>query len=262
MTEKIYLHNSKKQKLCGILEEPNESKEEIVILVHGYSSNKEGKTTRDMAEELNKRGVNNLRIDLDGCGESEGDFADQTVTSMADDIVSSIKYVEKLGYKNIDLMGSSGGAISSMVAVLNYPHVRKLALKSATADYVEQRKESYGEERIREWKEKGHLMIEKRRGTLKVNYSFFEDVHNHIMYDKVKDISCPVLMIHGDADDVVDVEQSKKLVKNFPNAKLIIFKGANHDLGLNGDRSLSNKLFSDWLEGKELIVPEPHYFYL
>ncbi|MBT3814919.1 alpha/beta hydrolase [Candidatus Woesearchaeota archaeon] len=261
MTEKIYFHNSKKQKLCGVLEEPKQSKEEIVILVHGYSSNKEGKTTSDMAKELTTRGMNSFRIDLDGCGESEGYFAEQTVTSMADDIVSAIKFVESLGYENIDLMGASGGAISSMVAVLQCPQIRKLALKSPTFDYVEQRRKSYGEEKIKKWKEKGHLMIEKSRGTLRVDYSFFEDAHNHIMYDKVKNISCPVLMIHGDADEVVDIKQSKKAVNNFPNVKLIIFHGANHNLGLDGDRSLSNKLFADWLEGKELIVSEPHYFY-
>ena len=86
--EKVFFENSKGQKLCGILEEVNSEKKEIVIVVHGYGSCKEGKTSLDIARELNARGINSFRIDLDGCGDSEGDFAEQTVTSMAKDIVS------------------------------------------------------------------------------------------------------------------------------------------------------------------------------
>ena len=259
--EKVFFENSKGQKLCGILEEVNSEKKEIVIVVHGYGSCKEGKTSLDIARELNARGINSFRIDLDGCGDSEGDFAEQTVTSMAKDIVSSIKYIEQRGYKNIDLLGASGGAISSMVAVLAYPHVRKLALKSPVSDYVEQRTTNWGEEKMKEWKEKGFLIMKKSRGDMRANYSFHLDAHTHIMYDKVKDIKCPTLIIHGDADSMVSLEQSKKVVKGFHNAQLIIIKGANHDLGINGDRKLSNTLFADWLAGKEIEFTEEMELY-
>ena len=259
--EKVFFENSKKQKICGVLDKVNSDKEEIVIVVHGYGSCKEGKTSLDIARELNARGINAFRIDLDGCGDSEGNFAEQTVTYMADDIVSAIKYVENLGYKNIDLLGASGGAISSMVAVLAYPHIRKLALKSPVFDYVEQRTIYWGEEKIKEWKEKGFVIMQKSRGPMQANYSFHEDAHNHIMYDKVKDIKCSTLIIHGDHDKLVTLDQSKKGIKNFPNGKLIIFKGANHDLGINGDRSLSNKIFADWLEGKEITFTEEMELY-
>jgi uncharacterized protein len=262
MTEKIYFHNSKKQKLCGILEENNSEKEQVVILVHGHGSSKNGTTSTEMAEELAKRGINVFRIDLDGCGESEGDISDQTVTSMAGDIVSAIKFVENKGYRNIDLLGASGGALSSMVAFLDCPIVRKLALKSPVFDYAQQRTLREGEDAIRKWKENGFTILKKKNGKeFRINYSVFEDYKKHIMYDKVKSITCSVLIIHGDADALVPIEQSKTAFPNFPNAKLIILQGADHDLGINGDRSLSNKLFADWLEGKELIVPEPHYIY-
>ena len=259
--EKVFFENSKGQKLCGILEEVNSDKKAIVIIVHGYGSCKNGKTSLDIAKELTARGINAFRIDLDGCGESEGNFAEQTVTSMADDIVSSIKYIESLGYKGIDLLGASGGAISSMVAVLEYPHVRKLALKSPVSDYVEQRIMNWGEEKMKEWKEKGFLILKKSRGDMRANYSFHEDAHKHIMYDKVKEIKCPTLIIHGNMDSMVSLEQSKKVINGFPNAQLIILKGANHDLSIDGDRSLSNKIFADWLEGKEITFTKEMELY-
>ncbi len=112
MNEKIFFENSHGLKICGILEEPNNKRDKIVIVVHGYSSNKNRSSAREIAEELIKRNVNSFRIDLYGCGESEGEFENQTITSSVDDISSAIKLMKKRGYKKIDLFGSSAGGLS------------------------------------------------------------------------------------------------------------------------------------------------------
>jgi len=254
--EKVFFYNSKNQKLCGIIEEPNLDEEEIVIIVHGYSSSKEGNSAKGVATKLTKRNINSFRIDLDGCGESEGDFAEQTITSAVDDIISAINLVKERGYKKIDLFGSSGGGLAVMAVALKYPEINRIALKAPCSDYPSQRLEKYGQDYIGEWRKKGFTYKIKSDGRrLRVNYSFYEDSKNYVMYDKVKDIKCPVLIIHGDADKTVNLEQSKKAVNNFPDAKLIVLRGADHHLAIDGDCSLSNKIFADWFEGKEV---HPH----
>jgi uncharacterized protein len=253
MMEKVFFESSHGVKLCGILEELSNTREEVVILVHGYSSNKNGRTSTDMSLEFTKRSINNLRIDLSGCGESEGNFAEQTVSTMVIDVLSAIKFVEGRGYSAISLLGASGGGLAVMEAALACKKVSKLMLKAPVSDYVAQRKEMYGEEVIKEWREKGIIVREKSRGRkITINYSFFEDAKKHIMYEKVKGITCPTLIIHGDADLSVRLEQSQRLVKNFPDARLITLRGADHNLAIQGDKSLGNRLFADWFEGKEL----------
>lgn len=70
---KIFFKNSKKQKICGILDEPNSESDEIVIIIHGFSSTKDS-GAKYVAEELSKRNINSIRIDLDNRGESEPRF--------------------------------------------------------------------------------------------------------------------------------------------------------------------------------------------
>ena len=53
----IYFLNPKKQKLCGILDEPDDKKDEIVIICHGFASSKDSTTARTIAKELTKRKV-------------------------------------------------------------------------------------------------------------------------------------------------------------------------------------------------------------
>ena len=105
MKQKIFFKNSKGQRLCGIIEEPNESKNEIVIFVHGFSSSKDSLNVKDVTDELSMRKINSFRIDLDGCGESEGDFAEQTITSTVDDVLNAIRLMEERGYQKISLYG-------------------------------------------------------------------------------------------------------------------------------------------------------------
>ena len=41
-------------------------------------------------------------------------------------------------------------------------------------------------------------------------------------------IKKPVLIIHGDKDDLVNINQSKKFIKYLENGSLIIFKNVGH----------------------------------
>jgi len=249
--KKVYFYNNKKQKLAGILEESNIKKEEVVIMVHGYSANKDVGSIRQIAEELSRKNINSFRIDLDGCGESEGKFEEQTITSSINDTISAIELMKKEGYTKIDLFGLSAGGLTVMATALKYPEINKIALGAPVSDYPSQRLKTKGQKYIDEWREKGYNYRESWDGRkIRVNYSFYEDSKNYVMYDKVKNIKCPVLIVHGTADDKVDLEDSKKVIKGFPDGKLIILKDADHFLRINEDRIKSIKLFVDWFEGK------------
>ena len=253
MMQKLFFENSKGQKLCGILEESNESKEEIVIMVHGFSSSKNGHSTRNLAAELTNRCMDFFNIDLGGCGESEGNFAEQTISSSVDDLNAAIDFVKVKGYKKINLFGSSAGGLTVMATALSHPEINKVGAKAPPSDYPSQRLEKNGKKFMDEWKEKGYTYKVKNDGTkLRINYSFIEDAKKWVMYDKIKDIKCPILIIHGDADEMVPIGYSKKLDKNSTNLKLIILEGADHALKINGDASLSTKMFADWFEDKEV----------
>jgi uncharacterized protein len=247
--EKIFFKNSYGLKLCGILEEPNPKKERVVVIVHGFSSNKNRTSSKIMSEELTRRGINSFRIDLNGCGESEGKFEDHTTTKASEDTIAAIKLMKERGYLRIDLFGSSAGGITVMAAALKFPETGKIGLKAPVSNYISQTLNSKTFENTKNWKEKGFAyFLSASKGKVKLNYSFFEDAQKNIMYDKVKNITCPVLIIHGNEDKDVNLEQSKKVVEGFPDGSLIILEGADHALSVNEDREPANKMFGDWFD--------------
>ena len=208
----------------GILE--HKGFDEIVIMIHGYSSSKETISLKRASEMLN---VSSLRIDMD----NKGEIGKLTISDYVKKVEIAIEFVKKEGYKKIDLLGTScGGVVCMAVALKN--DINKMFLRAPVSDYVEQKELSFGKERMEEWKEKGFVERSRKNGEkYKMYYDFYEDAKKYVMADKVKDIKCPVMIIHGDQDEEVPISQSEKL--KFPNGKLHVIKGAGHDLGVNGN---------------------------
>ncbi len=248
MSEKVFFKNQKGQKLCGIIEKNNDDKH-IVLIIHGNSSNKDAASAKLLSEELNKRNINSFRIDLDGCGESEGDFAEQTISSTISDTEAAVGFIIERGYKTFDIFGSSGGGTTALGYALNHKDVRKIGLLAPVSDYPNQRLDYHGKEYMDEWKEKGYTYINKRDGRkLKVNYSFIEDAYKYIIFDKAKDISQPVLIIHGTEDKSVNIEDSRKTAKLLPKGKLVELEGADHTFHNLGEREEANRLLADFFQ--------------
>ena len=57
---------------------------------------------------------------------------------------------------------------------------------------------------------------------------FFEEIHDMSIFKKMKRFKKPVLIIQGDADPVVSMEDSKRAVKTYKNATLYVIPGAGH----------------------------------
>ena len=148
MQEKIYFKDNEGKKICGILS--GDTSGTVMLLIHGFSSSKESSTYVNLEEEFNRKRISTFRIDLYGHGESEGKFENQTISSGAKDIISSIDFVRKKGYKSINLFGSSCGGLMVLVAALKEPNLSKIGLKAPISNYPKQwLKPSGGEKDLR-----------------------------------------------------------------------------------------------------------------
>ena len=230
MEEKVYFKNSKGLNLCGILSNPTSSKEKpIIILCHGFSTSKNSHTYVKLQEILNKHQISTFRFDFFGHGESEGKFEDITISEAVDDILNAIEFLKNQGYTKIGLVGSSFGGIASLMAASKTNDLFILALKSPVSNYKEREYATKSKEKLEEWKNKGFRYYVSGDGRrLKLNYTFFEDSKNNNGYEAAKKIKTPVLIVHGDKDESVPIEQSKKTASLIENCKLEIIEGADH----------------------------------
>ena len=229
MEQKVYFENSNEIKLCGILSDDNKDNP-IIILVHGFHSNKDRKTAVTLQNLLNKHNFSTFRIDLFGHGESEGNIEDITISEAVDDIKNAISYLKDQGFTKIGLLGSSFGGIASIMVASQSNDIYVLALKCPVSNYEEKERARIGDEGIKEWKEKGYIIRETKR-----KWKFYEDFKNNNGYEAAKNIKIPTIIVHGDKDDVVSVEQSKKTASIIENCRLEIIEGTDHDFSGPGN---------------------------
>ena len=248
MQTKLTFTNSNGTKLVGILSNPkNTTTVPIMILCHGFTGNKEG-TSLILEKLFNEKNIATFRFDFFGHGESAGKFEDITVTEGMSDILHAITFLKKEGYKKIGLFGSSYGGFTAILAASQTNDLFILELKCPVSDYFRKLMAKLTKTEAEEWKKKGWTYYVSSDGRKhKLNYSFFADSNNDKGYEAAQKIKIPTLIIHGNADTVVPLEQSKKLAANIKNSKIIILHGCGHHFE-GEDFATSNRVFVDFVE--------------
>ncbi len=230
MKQKIFFKNSKGIKLFGVLSNPtDDTTKPMIILCHGFSAGKEGRTYVRLEEILNGKGISTFRFDFFGHGESGGKFEEITTSEAIDDVLNAIKSIKDLGYKKIGLVGSSFGGMASIFAASRSEGLHVLALKSPVSDYKSMSETRRSEQELEDWKEKGFIELEGPDGEMRrLNYSFYEDAEKVDAYEAARKINIPALIVHGDADETVPIEQSLKTASLIEDCRLEVIKGGDH----------------------------------
>lgn len=68
---------------------------------------------------------------------------------------------------------------------------------------------------------------------------------------KIADVAAPILLLHGDADDLIAHHHSEQLHIANPNSKLVIFAGAGHDLAWHDEAEQAVLQFLEELDAQD-----------
>lgn len=244
--ERVTFKNTRNLTLVGNLY-PSTSKS-IIIMCHGFMSNKHSKGRfKRLAVAFNKSGYSALSFDFSGCGESDDDFL--TVKKEVDDLKSAIQFVKSMGYEKIALYGHSLG---SLICLKSYtPEIRTIVLSGALTDSMKYDwEEFFTKEQMQELEEEGYLIEytpkEVRKKTL-IDRRILKDFELINQEELLKNIDCPVLIIHGDNDEEERLlHKRSKAAMNFlsNDSKLEVIRRANHNFLKHFDIVI--ELATDW----------------
>jgi uncharacterized protein len=222
---KLFFQSQQNKKLCGILRSPGGANAPVIILVHGFTSDKNTGSFKGIIQGLDEANIASFRIDLFGSGESEGNFAELTTSEAVSNVLSAIQFMKDMGFAKIGLLGSSFGGLCSLMAASKSKDLFCLALKSPVANWAEV---PLWKPKLQKWKEKGYVTYDEGYEPKRLNYSFYEDFKNNNGYEVALKITIPTLIVHGDTDETVPYEQATKLESLLPNGNLHTIKGADH----------------------------------
>lgn len=256
--EKRFYRSKDDTKLCGIFLIPEKVKG-YVLLAHGINVNKNewDNFYVDIAQELYKKGFASVRFDFRGHGESGGTQREMTVIGETLDIAASIEQISKRWTGNISIVGMSFGAGPSIL--YSAPQNRKikaLILLCPVLDYIATflkpivpwARDTFNEKGFKYLDKKGFLLLDDE---FELGAKLIEEFKVIKPYEILKEIQLPVLVIHGDKDEMVPYQVSRKYGKPNKKSKLITIRNAGH--GFNNFDDETGKSMQSILNKRRVI---------
>lgn len=232
MEEKVYIFNKKSQKLAAVIHRPpTQGKFPGVILMCGFTGNKEEKHIKQLAIDLANNNFVAIRFDPSGYGESEGSTErDYRLTNYFSDTESIYDYLKTPSYVDQNRIGIFGHSMGAMLVVLfaaKHPEIK--ASVSVSPPYNLGTHYRLKGTFWKGWKEKGYLEKVDNGKTVKIPWEFLEDAKKYNVFKEVSKIKSPILFILGDKDINVLPEETKELYRKTNEPKeLFIADGMDH----------------------------------
>lgn len=237
--EKPVTFRNNRQQLIGILHVPNglsrEEKAPAIAMFHGFTGNKT-ETHRlfvQIARDLCDAGFVLLRFDFRGSGDSEGEFEDMTVPGEVSDAKRSLEFLRgqpEIDEERIGVIGLSlGGRVATILASVDQ-RVKFVILLSPALGPLKEKFTSLMDDEPLKRLESGEAVKVSNGWYLKK--SFFDTLDDPVPLNVMDEIRAPVLIIHGENDQVVPIETSKKgygIIRNLNEKnELHVVKGSDH----------------------------------
>ena len=149
--------------------------------------------------------------------------------------------LDTLGVGPVDVLGWSDGSIVALVLAVTRPDlVRSLALWGGEAMLLEEERANWPVlADASTWPPRVVERFVEAQGAenwpgildrMVAGYNAVLDAGGEIIARRLGEIRCPVLLMHGEEDEVVPVVQARNVKAGIPHAELHIFPDAGHAL--------------------------------
>ena len=243
----ILKRENKKSILIDAFYSEDLNNQPIIIFCHGYKGFKDWGAWNLMAKSIAKAGFCFIKFNFShngGTMENPIDFPDleafgnNNYTKELDDLNAVIDWAQahfgtdsNVNTDKIILVGHSRGGGIAIIKASEDPRITKLVTLASVSDFG---KRTYTTGNLEEWKKNGVKYVVNGRTKQKMPHyiQFYEDFKAneerlHIE-SAIKKVHIPILIIHGDMDTSVNLEEAKTLSKWQPKSELGIIENADH----------------------------------
>jgi uncharacterized protein len=244
------------QKLFGILHMPINHGKNVpgVLMCHGLAGNKTGRFRLyvHLAKALAKAGIASLRVDFRGCGDSDGEFSEATVSGFLKDAQTSLQLLihhAGIDPERIGIFGRSFGAAIALMTAHDYKKIKSLALWAPLYNTMQWQKKwrYFNEETTSKHERDLMLSIDGQLG----NFAFFDEFFKIDLESKLDLLQhIPLLHIHGTKDAIIDIHhadfyQEKRKTAQAPS-KFIRLVDGDHEFSKRQDQLISIDETVEW----------------
>ena len=243
----ILERTDKKPILIDTFYSKGKTSQPMVIFCHGYKGFKDWGAWNMMSEQIAKTGYCFIKFNFShngGTVENPIDFPDleafgqNNYTKELDDLNAVIDWAknhfrnnEHINTNEICLIGHSRGGGIAVLKASEDNRITKLITLASVSNFSSR----FGSDNeIKEWKEKGvkYVLNGRTKQHMPHYYQFYEDFKANEQWLSIesaaKQLEVPMLIIHGDNDTSVSINEAKALHQWNTESQLQIAKGADH----------------------------------
>lgn len=232
MEKLISFKNKKGIILRGSLHIPN-NYDTAIIFCHGFPDSASGENGRRLGETFEELNYLTLRFSFSGTPLSDGKFEDKLMSQESAEIGDAIDFLtENYSFKKLVLLGHSTGAIDLSLYAHKDNRITKVILASPVADLKQAVHYDFTDEDINSFLKNGYVTynapgrwVDKKR----LKKTFYDEFFTLDLSAALKKITQPTLIIHGEKDELVPINEARKVFSllSCPK-KLVIIKDADH----------------------------------
>ena len=209
-----------------------------IVFLPGYASDMAGSKACAVYDWAVAKGQSCLLFDYSGCGQSAGDFANETLETWRDDAADVIRAIIADG--PVVLIGSSMGGWLMLLVALAMPHrIAGLVGIAAAPDFTSW---GYSEEQKAVLVRDGRLLEDNPYGTepTLTTLALWQSGERNLLLDAPIALDCSVELLHGQADNDVPFALSLRLAAQLHSAKVRVqlIKDGDHRLSREEDIAL------------------------
>ncbi len=219
-----------------------------MVFGHCFTCTRHTRIIREVCDALASESFLALRFDFSGNGQSEGEFSKSTYSKQIAEMQEAAGVILDKGVRRLGLAGHSMGAV---IAVLAAPRIEAVKAVCTLAGRLTGLNAGYffSREQIKELEDTGKVSFTSRGRSLQLSTEFFADAKQYDLPGTVTSLKTPLMVIHGDADEIIPVKNAY-LAKtlNPERTELTVIPGADHMFSNDTYRSQTVQLVVKWFK--------------
>jgi pimeloyl-ACP methyl ester carboxylesterase len=198
----------------------------IVFLTGDSNKGTLSDTWTGAVSALREDGLGLFLFDFHSQGRSEGDRRELTLSRGVQNLEDALAVARELSPEaSVGYFASSFGAAVLLAAMHAIPAPHAITFKSPAVVLAEAYEREHGSlEAMERWRSAG---VSDVNG---LSYAAYADARANELYEQASSITCPTLIVHGTADEIVPIAQSRRLAHVIGcNARLVEIPHGDHN---------------------------------
>ena len=199
----------------------------LCILIHGFTGHMEEAHIVAAQKAMNDAGVAVLRAEMYGHGQSDGEFKNHTIYKWVANALAVVRYAKTLDFvTDLYLAGHSQGGLLTVLIGGMCPDDFKAILPISPALVIpdDARRGSM----LGTTFDPQHIPEKIVSDTWELSGDYVRVAQTIHVEDEIVRYDGPVLIVHGDADEVVPYSCAEKAQALYKNARLVPIRGDDH----------------------------------